>query len=93
MIRDSRGNDLPAEVMDALIVFERIFQKFAPIVRKDPKILEDVFDDARMVDEFIKMTPESIQKTTNSIKEMQTRMRQQADLYGNDDSGMYDYGM
>lgn len=87
------GNELPAEVMDALIIFEQIFRKFAPIVRKNPEILEEVFEDPRLVDYFTEAQPEDMQKSVNTLKEIQNRYKQQAALGDYEDDDYYGYGM
>lgn len=69
------GDDLPGEMEDTLIIFEKLFAQHAQILAKNPDLLEDVFDDPRMVDYYRNATQEDIISDTDSMKKRQAEIK------------------
>lgn len=65
---------------DSLIIFEHIFKKFAPLVKKHPEIIEDVFEDSRMLEYFHEITPENLQKTADNMKSLESQLKERIAL-------------
>lgn len=72
------------------MLFESIFKKFAPLVKKNPEIIEEVFEDARMLDYYYEMTPDHLQQTAQNMKALDAQLKQAISLGQVDEDG-FDY--
>ena len=79
------GDDLPGEMEDTLIIFEKIFKQYASLIQKNPSMLEGVFDDPRMAEYYTNATENDIMSEANSMKQ------QQAEIKKRIQSGQFDY--
>lgn len=89
------GTDLPGEVEDTLIIFEKLFQKYAPIIQRDPEILANVFGDERIVDYYINATEKDTISATNTLKQRQNdikRAAERGEIDLDDDGSIGGYG-
>ncbi|MBP6910701.1 hypothetical protein KBC03_03810 [Patescibacteria group bacterium] len=70
---------MPSEAQDTLIVFEKLFEKYAKagIIKRNPALLEDVFDDRRMVDYYLNAKEEEVMTAANNYKQEQAMIKKQ----------------